>query len=419
MPLDTRRVHEGEFPRHHVVAPTPLRAELAVDTKPRIRNARAAANDVAIAAAAVGEILRVGVDRVSLREVAQRAGLTHGATYARYEDVNELLIDLWNSKISTCAVELLELSSRAVEEPNENNIRAFMDRIAQPRPEDVVMVEMLLISRRMPIVYEEMEECVSGHLNLDHGLTGRAAANFLRSRALFGVAMASLFETHYFDGDQSYLGVMEGALGSALKSAPTEVISKEVLDREPLAPEGSDDNLRDRLVHATYAVIAKSGYHGATVSRVARRADCSPGAIYKLYRSKGELVLDALRAIFGSSTTSAARLGSLDAPTLPSDSPREEGHRALFALESTIAGAHHESLRAAVGKFLMDPKRAPLPAGCDDEQTRRQGAMCSLSGSGGPRNPVDIDRDESRGAHFRGVLAVPSRRTREGLGVGR
>jgi AcrR family transcriptional regulator len=72
-----------------------------------MRNARAAANDVAIAAAAVGEILRVGVDRVSLREVAQRAGLTHGATYARYEDVNELLIDLWNSKISSCAVELL------------------------------------------------------------------------------------------------------------------------------------------------------------------------------------------------------------------------------------------------------------------------------------------------------------------------
>ena len=57
------------------------------------------ANDAAIRDAAIGEVLRVGVDHVSLRDVGHEAGLTHGATYARYEDVDELLVDLWNSEL--------------------------------------------------------------------------------------------------------------------------------------------------------------------------------------------------------------------------------------------------------------------------------------------------------------------------------
>src|ERR1700679_3372931 len=103
-----------------------------MNTKPRTRNARAAANDAAIANAGVNEILRVGVDRISLREVAQRAGLTHGAAYARFEDVSELLIELWQSRLSGSAVELLELSLRAVEDRNEAAIAALFDRIRTP-----------------------------------------------------------------------------------------------------------------------------------------------------------------------------------------------------------------------------------------------------------------------------------------------
>ena len=60
----------------------------------RRRSQRALTNDKAILAAAVDEIVRVGVDRVSLRDVGHVAGLTHGATYARYEDVSELLIEV-------------------------------------------------------------------------------------------------------------------------------------------------------------------------------------------------------------------------------------------------------------------------------------------------------------------------------------
>lgn len=327
-------------------------------TQPRARNARATANDAAITTAAVGEILRVGVDRVSLREVAQRAGLTHGATYARYEDVSELLIDLWRSKLSDSAVEILELCHRAVEEQKTPAIRAFLERLREPRPEDVAMVEILLVSRRMDILYEEMEVFIRKHIYPDEDLTEESRVPFVRSLSLFGLAMATITDGHYFNHDLSYLGITDKVLATALRKSSPDLMRDHVAPEEAVRPDDDgDENLRVRLVYATYVVVAKSGYHGATVSRIARRADCSPGAIYKLYRSKEELVLDSFRIIFATAKGSAIvpRVATDLETLLGQDSQAHTGHRVNFAMETTIAAAHNDALRAAVGTYLADP----------------------------------------------------------------
>ena len=82
------------------------------------RTARALANDRLIREAGVAEILRVGVDQLSLRDVGQRAGFTHGATYARYEDVDELVVDLWASVLCERATLIMGLCRRAAERPS-------------------------------------------------------------------------------------------------------------------------------------------------------------------------------------------------------------------------------------------------------------------------------------------------------------
>ena len=349
-----------------------------MSTPPRTRNARAAANDVAIANAAVGEILRVGVDRVSLREVAMRAGLTHGATYARYEDVSELLIDLWRSKLSDSAVELLALCLRAVEERSSSAIGAFLDRIRQPRPEDVAMVEILLVSRRMDILYEEMEVFIRKHIYPEEGLTEESRAQFVRSLSLFGLAMVTVFEGHYFNDDLNHLAVTEKVLSAALNDRSAPLNPREMSSDEVVRPEEDDDNLRARLVYATYVVVAKSGYHEATVSRIARRADCSPGAIYKLYRSKEDLVLDSFRTISGPVRGEAVVRRGRDDLTelLGHDSTRHGGQRANFVMETSIAAAHNDTLRATVGAFLADPDGLVARLGeFDDAQKSRVAAL--------------------------------------------
>ena len=47
--------------------------------------------------AAVQLVFSKGIDSISFRDVGHEAGLTHGRSYARFEDVEELLVDLWVS----------------------------------------------------------------------------------------------------------------------------------------------------------------------------------------------------------------------------------------------------------------------------------------------------------------------------------
>src|SRR5271168_1094263 len=110
----------------------------------RTRSARAVANDAAIREAAVSEVLRVGVDHVSLRDVGHRAGLTHGATYARYEDVDELLVDLWNSELVHRATTTFDLCMAAAESPSIASVNALFDVIRNATPADVASVHLLL-----------------------------------------------------------------------------------------------------------------------------------------------------------------------------------------------------------------------------------------------------------------------------------
>lgn len=79
----------------------------------------------------------------------------------------------------------------------------------------------------------------------------------------------------------------------------------------------SAEETRERLRDAAARVFAEQGYEGARVSVIAREAGLTTGAIYAHYRSKAELLADALRArgpdevnqlLSGTSTASVADL---------------------------------------------------------------------------------------------------------------
>ena len=123
----------------------------------RRRSSRAISNDAAIRAAAIELVLQVGVDAISFRDVGRVAGLTHGALYARFEDVEELLVDLWNEVLCHRAIDLLEVVVRAVSDPNEATVRAVVDRLRDTPNADIAMVEVLLTSRRFEVLHEEVE----------------------------------------------------------------------------------------------------------------------------------------------------------------------------------------------------------------------------------------------------------------------
>jgi AcrR family transcriptional regulator len=56
------------------------------------------------------------------------------------------------------------------------------------------------------------------------------------------------------------------------------------------------DETKRQLLRAAARVFAERGYEGATIADIARQAGLSTGAIYAHYRSKAELLAEAVRA---------------------------------------------------------------------------------------------------------------------------
>jgi AcrR family transcriptional regulator len=319
----------------------------------RTRTARAVANDAAIRDSAINEILRVGVDRVSLRDVGKHAGLTHGATYARYEDVNELLVDLWETRLCRSAIAMFERSVEAVETPNEETVGALLDLVREARPDDAAMVQVLLISRRIPILYEEVEPFVTNYLEPDEDLTLHSSAIFTRALTLFSLTMVHVFADSQFGIDRSYHEVLERILVTTLKTDPVDGAASDGYVQDERSEISPGDDFRSQLAFSTYDAVGKSGYHGATISRIARRADCSPGAIYKSHSSKEDLVVAVFSDIIGSRWMHLSDfVDILEAGNLSGLLHYEASdHNALrrnFTLETVLAAAHNDKLREAV-----------------------------------------------------------------------
>ena len=343
----------------------------------RTRSARAVANDTAIRDAAVSEVLRVGVDHVSLRDVGHQAGLTHGATYARYEDVDELLVDLWNSVLLDRAVAMYELCMSAANDPTTSSVGVIFDFIRSSTPADVACVQVLLTSRRIPTVHEEVEPFIHHYLEREFNEASLESAAFTRGITIFAMTIVQIFADSQFGWDRDYQSVLEKLLLETLETDPRdvdEVKLEEPLDQIILAP---GDDLKTQLAYATFGVVGKSGYTIATISRIARRANCSPGAIYKLYPSKEDLVIaafhDLMRARWMkiSNFVNVLEEGSIT-QLLHNSTSHQNDVRRSFTLETALAAAQSDKLRVAIlGQLSELEAIIPLLTNVSEDEKNR------------------------------------------------
>jgi AcrR family transcriptional regulator len=110
------------------------------------------------------------------------------------------------------------------------------------------------------------------------------------------------------------------------------------------------DETRKQLVDAAARVFARRGYEGATIADIARQAGLSTGAIYAHYRSKAELLTEAVRAQCAREV-SLMLGGDRDATTTG----------ALVAMGAGLArrrGGHSSLLLEAVSAARRDPDLA-------------------------------------------------------------
>ncbi len=337
----------------------------------RRRSTRALINDAAIRDAAIELVLSEGIDAISFRDVGRIAGLTHGALYARFEDVEELLVDLWREVLSHRAIALFTAALEASSNATAQNVHDLFDFVRNATPADAAMVQVLLTSRRFVILYEDVESFIHDYLENDG-----PGMNEVRSRALlfFGLVMVQILQQSLFGIDADDLEYLESIILASLSLGLNDVDAVELMEPTDRIIPAPSNELRSQLAYHTFSAVGKSGYTRATISRISRRANCSPGAIYKLYPSKEDLVISATRKIMQapwiSITTLAEVLDSgVLAQLLFAASSAQNSVRKSFTLEIAIASAHSDKIRAAVQTQMQGLELlVPLIEGIDEDE---------------------------------------------------
>ena len=245
-------------------------------------------NDERILDAAVVVLDRFGIDGLSARRVAEQAGLSTGAIYGRFENTDELLVEVWNRRLRSVVLGGLERSIRmsdpAVGDPDPVVPESF-DPVAER-----IGAFVIALAPRSDVLSEVVVPDVDAWLRA----MGVGPGNPATSRARRAIAIAAYFGA-----------MLNGSVSEALH--PDWLLClrwwEEARAREALPLSGpvawlpptriaveSGNPELDVLLLATGEVMARAGVAGTTVTRIARRAGVPRSAVYAHFDSKDDLV---------------------------------------------------------------------------------------------------------------------------------
>jgi AcrR family transcriptional regulator len=262
-------------------------------TTRRARRQSALDNDERILDTAMAVAGDVGLDRLTVSAVASLAGFTSGAVYARYDDREELLVALWEHR----AAAVLERFIHDVGSYRRNGAdpaarASIVQWLTDPPVGLRLAIEACLIAHRVDALYEVVPRAVrewTARLGLDHAvLTPDESVDVALIAGTLGhVALRAFPDRLTADLDTALRWMSPPASPPVGDPAPPAE-SAQVVVLEP------DDPVRNDLLVAAQSVIARSGVHRTTLSRIGRLARLAPATVYGRYDSRDELISDIL-----------------------------------------------------------------------------------------------------------------------------
>jgi len=255
---------------------------------PRDRRLTVAENDQRVLDAAVAVLDQFGLDGMNARRVAEAAGLSTGAVYGRFENVDELMVEVWQRRLCGVLRAGLERAVRFCD-PVDGIIPSYVPEELDEVCERIGALFVALAPRNDVLAEVILPEVHSWLLGV-----GLGPEQPMINRANRAVAVASYF------GAMLYASVSDALNPNWEMCLDWWARSRDVARNRPvplrtrgLLPEfsvDSGDADLDRLLLATAEVIARAGVAGTTLTRIARRASMPRSAVYSHYDSRDELV---------------------------------------------------------------------------------------------------------------------------------
>ena len=233
---------------------------------------------------AVHEIVESGPDRLGFTAIARRAGMSTGALYARYENADELLVDVWLHK---CLPELRAVVSQIESAAADDGGPALLQLAEAVNSLDPVLLataRILVCARRNDTLFEVVNP--SFHAVVDAAANSVPGIPYALSHVFGYILGASGTGLTHVD----WVGPLTLAISSVAAASQGSVETKGVENHSetPFQPMG--DEVDNKLFEAMADVIGKVGVERATVSRIARMAAVNPATIYMRYEDKDALL---------------------------------------------------------------------------------------------------------------------------------
>jgi AcrR family transcriptional regulator len=276
---------------------------------PRAKSATAIANDNKIRDAAIEIAYQIGLQHLRFGHIVEHTQLTTGALYSRFTDHNDLLASLWVERLSQPIHELFSSAIDAFESDDTAKIAKLVTHLHKLTKTEWAGLEALVMARRLPeldeVVSEDVTEWFSS-FGLSREFSGSDVAG-IRVITILSLIVACAFNSFVDKGVEEWDRIFNLHHSVLADLQPIQTVNSISETSIPVVANTGDE-LRNTLINATADVIARSGLDGATLSRIARRARMTSGAVYTLYSTKDELIEDAIRVLISSAGSDTASI---------------------------------------------------------------------------------------------------------------
>lgn len=260
----------------------------------RARPVTAFANDSAITAATAARIASVGWDETGMAAVGEGAGLTYGAVYARYPDKTALGLGVWEESLLPHLTSTLEALFASAREARTADLHEHLLQVATPDVRLVAAVELILAARFEPEIASVADDAAAVLARWMEPSPDcppmRAAVSAAVAYISFGLILVA-GRPWVDDADLTgELARYAEALTHPVEPRPLPPDRADFIEGDPY---DTGDPRVDRAIAAVLSVTGEIGYHRATIAKICRAADITPGFLYKRYASKLDLFLDA------------------------------------------------------------------------------------------------------------------------------
>ncbi|HEV7527134.1 MAG TPA: TetR/AcrR family transcriptional regulator [Acidimicrobiia bacterium] len=339
----------------------------------RRRSVSSQENDERLLEAALAEIVEVGVDRLGMSGVARRAGLTTGALYGRYENVNELAAAVWTARVRDAHFQFLDRVIHALVDGDPSASLAGIAReLSSPSAVTIAALELLAMARRI----DELEEVVTPDVEswLTRWRVGpRVRDRRRRAQALFalgavwGVILHAMPKARPVEWEPMFARTTR-----SFAQPYDEPGDRFVAEAAGAVRANVGDASQNALIDSVSAIAARVGFDRATASRIARRANLTSGAIYARYETKSELLSQAVEVLLAQRLAddlvantylfTAPDVGRATASVIGGylSAPRRDWR--IFRVEAQLAARHHAELAATLDRVQEAAIRAYLEA---------------------------------------------------------